>query len=72
MADLTPITSNMYLSSKKTTKTTGNSTLGKDEFLKIYKQDKEKILNKIITTEELIDKYLEKNKKYEKEYSIIF
>ncbi|MEK4522589.1 flagellar hook assembly protein FlgD [Psychrobacillus sp. FSL W7-1457] len=35
MADLTPITSNMYLSSKKTTKTTGNSTLGKDEFLKI-------------------------------------
>ncbi len=35
MADLSPITSNMYLSSKKTTKTTGNSTLGKDEFLKI-------------------------------------
>lgn len=35
MADLTPITSNMYLSSRKTTRTTGNSTLGKDEFLKI-------------------------------------
>ncbi|WP_342578307.1 flagellar hook assembly protein FlgD [Psychrobacillus sp. FSL K6-2843] len=35
MADLSPITSNMYLSSKKTAKTTGNSTLGKDEFLKI-------------------------------------
>ncbi len=35
MADLLPITSSMYLSSKKTAKTTGNSTLGKDEFLKI-------------------------------------
>ncbi|MER2262368.1 MAG: flagellar hook assembly protein FlgD [Psychrobacillus sp.] len=35
MADLTPITSNMYLSSQKKTKTTGNGTLGKDEFLKI-------------------------------------
>ena len=35
MTNLQPITSNMYLSQQKATRTTGNGTLGKDEFLKI-------------------------------------
>ena len=36
MAEMTAITDSMYLSSKKApTKTTGNSNLGKDAFLKI-------------------------------------
>lgn len=35
MAEMNPITSSMYLPKEKATRTTGNSTLGKDEFLKI-------------------------------------
>lgn len=35
MAEMNPITSNMYLSKQKVERKTGNSQLGKDEFLKI-------------------------------------
>ena len=35
MAEMNPITSNMYLSQQSKTRTTGNNALGKDEFLKI-------------------------------------
>ncbi|MEI4768573.1 flagellar hook assembly protein FlgD [Psychrobacillus sp. FJAT-51614] len=35
MAEMNPIKSSMYLSQQKASRTTGNSTLGKDEFLKI-------------------------------------